>query len=299
MVRSEVTAAFDEISNVYDETRDPLEDDTGDRIASELRAWGVRSLLEVGIGTGRMAVPLVQRGLRVTGLDASSGMLARAKGKGLDRLVRGGAYRLPFRDRTFDAAIFVHVLHILDDASRAIAEACRVGRTGAIALLESPSPSGDRGPDSHEAREIVYECLRRRGVSIPPTAGGPRRRERKLLEVLPPDRLVVVSDREVTEPASRELDFMARRATRWTLRIPPELLAAAIEEARRQVGNRQYARRRVRALALWTRAPRSDREPTARTDRSSPDSALADGGGASSLPAESGSSTPPSSVRTP
>src|SRR5439155_1610396 len=39
------------------------------------------SVLELGIGTGRVAVPLAQRGLRVHGIDLSPAMVARLRAK--------------------------------------------------------------------------------------------------------------------------------------------------------------------------------------------------------------------------
>ena len=44
-------------------------------------------VLELGVGTGRLALPLADRGLAVTGLDASPAMLERLRAKpGADRL---------------------------------------------------------------------------------------------------------------------------------------------------------------------------------------------------------------------
>ncbi|TNF32271.1 MAG: class I SAM-dependent methyltransferase [Deltaproteobacteria bacterium] len=59
---------------------------------AELGFWrracgGARSLLELGCGTGRLAIPLAAGGLEVTGLDAAPAMLAA----GRDRAARVGA----------------------------------------------------------------------------------------------------------------------------------------------------------------------------------------------------------------
>ncbi len=59
-------------------------DDAVDRIA-ELAAGG--SVLELGIGTGRLAIPLVARGIEVHGVDASEEMVAKLREKpGGDRI---------------------------------------------------------------------------------------------------------------------------------------------------------------------------------------------------------------------
>ena len=248
---------FDEISQVYDETREPLAPYVVDALATTLIRWGVHDLLEVGVGTGRVAGPLAARGPEVTGLDASRGMLARARSKGIPRLIRGSAYRLPFDARTFDVALFVHVLHVLDDPAEALREACRVSRIGAAALVR-PVPAGEENGREREpgARQLVMERLRGYGVPLPPRAhGGPMGVERSLLTQFPPERLVTVSEEDVTEPLSAQLAMFERRASRWTARVPPETMARAVAETRESLGDRVHTYHRVRALALWERPP--------------------------------------------
>lgn len=246
-----VAEAFDEISKVYDDTRDPLDAETLERFASALRTAEIGRLLEVGVGTGRVAAPLAARGFRLTGVDASRGMLARARGKGLDRLVRGNALRLPFRDDAVDATLFVHVLHIFDDPVRALAEGVRVGRQGAFALVHPPG-TGARGPGrGSEMRGILREVLAEEGYVLPewPT---PAVRERDLLQRLPPDSVVIVSDREITESLAARLDRLAKRGHRNLLRVPPEALRRAVAIARERVGDRTVTYRSVEALATWS-----------------------------------------------
>jgi len=251
-------AEFDEISQVYDVTRDPLEPDLVRSVAATLQAWGARRLLEVGVGTGRVAGPLTALGLEVTGVDASTGMLARARAKQLSRLVRGEAYRLPFEDRAFDISLFVHVLHLLDQPVRAIAEACRVSSLGAAALVRPAGPRGEGAERRLRPRAQVLERLRAQGIEVPDperAAGGPPARERRLITEHPPQRLVVLSERDVTEPLARELTLFEQRASRWTLRIPREPLARAVEEVRAELGDRTHTYHSVIALALWERPP--------------------------------------------
>ncbi len=249
--------AFDEISRVFDETRDPIRPSTIGRIATLLDKWGVRTILEAGVGTGRVSLPLRAAGLEVTGIDASRGMLHKAREKSLDRLVRGDAHRLPFRARAFDAVLFAHVLHLLDDPPRALREACRVSRGGAIALVEPPTATGgERFEDLRgNPRQRVYELLRAEGVPVPPHAGGPRIRDRHLLEQYPPDHLEVVDDEEVTERLTDDLHALERRGSRWTLHVPEDVLARAIAQARAEFGDRTVTYRRVEALVRWERSP--------------------------------------------
>ena len=265
---------FDEISSVYDATREPLEATAVQAIASVLRTWEVRRLVEVGVGTGRVAAPLAAKGFEVTGVDASRGMLARAREKGIPRLVLASAYHLPFDAGALDAALFVHVLHILGEPAAAINEGCRVGRLGAVALVRPPT-AGPEDPDRDlRPRRIVMDLLRQDGVVLPERAdGGPPRAEHLVLAAYPPDRLVTISEGDVTEPLVQELSLFERRASRWTLRVPPEKLARAVAMARAQVGDRTHTYHRVYALALWERPPRAARE----TFGSVPDGGRSDG----------------------
>ena len=253
-----VVEAFDQISPVYDSTRSPIDPTTMDAIVRSLRARGISSVLEVGVGTGRIARPLLEHGLDVVGVDASAGMLARARAKGVPRLVRGNAYRLPFRDAAVDATIFVHVLHLLDDPVAAIGEACRVGRQGATALVRPPREGAE--PDSGEGREgdprrLVAEYLVAHGYPAPKGAGGPQKREGRILRACPPDHLEVVCDRMVTEPLAKRLDMIGGRASRHYLTVPPELLRAAVDAARAKVGDRTHTFRQYEALATWSKPP--------------------------------------------
>jgi len=90
------------------------------------------SLLEIGCGTGWFGRALAQRGFRVAGLDPSVAMLARAQGR--FPLVRGDAARLPFAERSFDAALLVGVLDFVPDPVLVLREARRVVRQRVVVL---------------------------------------------------------------------------------------------------------------------------------------------------------------------
>jgi SAM-dependent methyltransferase len=254
MPKTRVPNAFDQIAPSYDATREPIDPATLAEVGRLFHAAGVRSLLEVGVGTGRVAVPLAAAGFTVLGLDASSAMLAQARAKGLERLVRGSAYRLPFPDHAADATLLVHVLHLLEDPRTALEEATRVGRYGAFALVH-PRPPGKARVDrrGNAPRRAVYRILAERGYPVPATArGGPPVRERRLLRRFPPESLTVVSDRMVTEPVNRRLEMLAQGASRHTLHIPRDVLRQAVAEARAEVGDQTLTYRRVEALAHWS-----------------------------------------------
>ena len=66
------------------------------------------ALLELGCGTGRVAIPLARHGATVVGIDRSASMLARARTRvrraklqSRVRLIRGDIRHLPFPDQSF------------------------------------------------------------------------------------------------------------------------------------------------------------------------------------------------------
>lgn len=91
-----------------------------------LAAQGVEEgvLLDVGTGTGSAALPLLNAGHRVLGVDISFGLLRHAQERcaadgGLFALIDGR--ELPVKAQTFDAAIVYVVLSYLVDDSAALA----------------------------------------------------------------------------------------------------------------------------------------------------------------------------------
>ncbi len=131
--------SFDRVAHVYDATRAmPAEVSTAvaDAIAALAREVSAEPrLVEVGIGTGRIAVPLTERGVRVTGIDISPAMLGVLLGKqrDIDVMIAESA-RPPFRPSTFDASLFVHVLHLVPDPEATVRATLALVRPGGIAM---------------------------------------------------------------------------------------------------------------------------------------------------------------------
>lgn len=71
--------SFDRGADIYDETR-RMPPDMAKHISERIADAGDSSggfILEMGIGTARIAVPPVERGFRIAGIDISDKMLAR------------------------------------------------------------------------------------------------------------------------------------------------------------------------------------------------------------------------------
>lgn len=101
-----------------------------------------RRVLDVGCGTGRLAVALAERGSTVWGVDASPEMLAvaRARSPRGATFKEGRAERLPFKGGWFERAVLWLVVHLVDRQT-ALAEARRVtvpdGRVAVVTFDES------------------------------------------------------------------------------------------------------------------------------------------------------------------
>jgi ArsR family transcriptional regulator len=163
--------------------------------AAVLEAVGskpIRSLLDLGTGTGRMLQLLAPKASRVVGLDASHAMLAVARANleraGLVRaeLRQGDIYAPPFPRNMFDLVVIHQVLHYLDDPARAIREAGRLVAPGGRILVVDFAPHSLeflREGQAHRrlgfAREQVAAWLEEAGLDCsytrelaPPTKSG-------------------------------------------------------------------------------------------------------------------------------
>lgn len=106
------------------------------------------AVLDVGTGTGRVALALARRGLTVTGIDISEAMIAAAKenavGLGLQaEFVVGDAAALPFSTGAFAASLYLcnGIGHLdRDTMARCLRELRRVTRTDGVVLLSFRTP---------------------------------------------------------------------------------------------------------------------------------------------------------------
>jgi len=138
------SVSFDRAASFYDSTRVTDEAtlrSTIDLLERDVAAGG--PVLEIGVGTGAVAVPLAQRGVRVVGVDLSDPMMARLRDKGgAVALARADATRLPFREAVFGGAYARWVLHLIPAWRNAVAELCRVTRPGGVIAIEPGGFSG-------------------------------------------------------------------------------------------------------------------------------------------------------------
>lgn len=126
-------SSYDAIADLYDPWSRTVTEDIGFYVAEARKARG--PIVELGVGTGRIAVPIAAAGVPVIGVDSSAGMLevCRRSGAaaGVEHLLdlRQGDLREPPVSERVRLAIspFRALLHLATDAERRQALAAAFG----------------------------------------------------------------------------------------------------------------------------------------------------------------------------
>jgi ubiquinone/menaquinone biosynthesis C-methylase UbiE len=100
-------------------------------------------ILDIGIGTGRLAKLLANKGAIVEGVDVSQGMMKEAKKK-MKRMrvnfkVADVGKKVPYPDNTFDYVICIRVLKYISTWKKTISEISRVLKKDGVFILTIPN----------------------------------------------------------------------------------------------------------------------------------------------------------------
>jgi SAM-dependent methyltransferase len=232
-VSSSGSTSFDHAAEYYDETRGLT--DGGVREQTELLAGQLRDrdrTLEVGVGTGQVALPLAAAGIPMTGLDLAEPMLRvlLEKAGGVPfPIVLGDATRLPFGDASFGGGVARWVFHLIAEWRSALAELVRVVRPGGVLLILLGSyGTGPRAQTQDRFNQLL-------GISNEPIGimwGDTGTLDRAMSELgTSPRPLPVLTDVEA-QPLSSFIDGIERNRYSWTWRVEPEKLARVVPEVR-------------------------------------------------------------------
>ncbi len=213
-----------------------VSDAIGDTIVN-LVGVGAR-VLELGVGTGRIARPVAAAGCRVVGVDASAEMLeevvqpedpARAV-----QLVQADIGQLPFGRSGFDSALAVHVLHLVRDLPDVLAQTISALRPKGLFI------QGRDWVDPESVTGLLrdgmrMEVMKRSPGSKPPAAGASVEDLLASMGGHPEAAEEIVAAEWVIDvsPAS-VLEAMANRTHSESWILPDELLEPVLEQLTEQ-----------------------------------------------------------------
>jgi ubiquinone/menaquinone biosynthesis C-methylase UbiE len=134
-----------------------------DRVTSLcLESADLKTVLDVGVGSGLFAEAFGRRGLEVSGVDVNPQMIVAARQfMPLGNFREAVAESLPFPDASFDLLFFGLLLHESDEPLKVLLEARRVARKR-VCILEWPYQDGEFGPPlAHRLKPTEIEDLAR------------------------------------------------------------------------------------------------------------------------------------------
>jgi SAM-dependent methyltransferase len=161
---------FDRAAEYYDATRALPREAMAELLGILAQELASRQpCMEIGVGTGRIALPLHDHGIALAGADIAEAMLRRlvANAGGVPfPLLLADATRLPLSDATFGSVLAVHVLHLIPRWHDAVAEAFRVLRPGGALIASFPGGEAASRQQVRIAawRPAVREALGRHGI---------------------------------------------------------------------------------------------------------------------------------------
>lgn len=192
-------------------------------------------ILEIGVGTGRIALPVVEAGKYVVGIDISTKMMQEvfqaneASSRALD-LLQADMHHLPFADNRFAAVTAVHVLHLASDWQRTLHEIARVLKPDGVFI------QGDDWIDPQSVVGRLRDELRMRVASMaphlrPPAANVSREQVLAALGGTDVDEIIAAEWTIEVSPADRLAEIENRiDAESWILK--PELFETVLQQLR-------------------------------------------------------------------
>jgi ubiquinone/menaquinone biosynthesis C-methylase UbiE len=174
------SVSFDRAVEYYDQTRGfppGVETEVAKAFVQAGNLTKSSRVLEIGVGTGRIALPLVQHVGAYFGLDLSAAMLGKLKSKQNDKpiyIAQGDATQIPFAYGTFDVVIAVHIFHLIPAWRDALAEVARVLKPTGVLMH-----GGGQRITENQLDEVWFTAIKREGERRGPF---PRGEDEQFLE---------------------------------------------------------------------------------------------------------------------
>ena len=252
-----MSISFDRATEYYDATRGyppGVEGEIADAISSAAGATPTTRFLEMGVGTGRIAFPLITRGYDYAGIDLSEKMMALLQHK-IDvyaaahpdqplrvDLRQGDVTQLPYPAASFDVTLMVHVLHLIPNWHDAISEALRVLAPGGVLLIgsdEALQAGAHRAIQqlwAESLRDLGYD-IASQGMQMSGFSTGNDVVADLTARGLTPEKLRT-AQWQATETPRQALEYLANRLWSRTWSVPDDVFAASIQQLRQTVTER-------------------------------------------------------------
>ncbi|XVX20227.1 class I SAM-dependent methyltransferase [Actinomycetota bacterium] len=156
MNRTQASTYGETFADIYDDLY-PTSTQVDLAVTAIRELAGEGPVLELGVGTGRVALPLATAGAAVTGVDASAAMLERLSAKDPDGTVRllEGVITEPHGDGLYGVAtLLAQTLFLLPsatDQARCLGSAAQAVRPGGYVVVETYA----RVPEQHAAAGLT------------------------------------------------------------------------------------------------------------------------------------------------
>jgi len=210
-------------------------------ISAVLKEYDCNSMIDVGVGTGRFALPISSKGFEVAGIDISREMLKKARAKNLDNILLADGRMVPFTDNAFDAAMTVHVLHLTSNWQSVLGEIRRITKK---ILVSSGAQS-----DGLNMRLKYLELRQEMDHSF--TERGLKDGETTLATMLPPDKTLKASDGVETIKMDEEIEYFEKRGSAITLDTPEQTHKAIIDVLKSSYSGKKLQRARREMVYVW------------------------------------------------
>ncbi len=237
-----MAVSFDRVAGIYDATRwAGIPPEIMKKLLNTMKELSAdcRTILDIGTGTGRFAEYFNDSGFNVMGIDVSLSMMAKAREKKLRNLLQADAHRLPFRDRTFDGAIMIHVLHLVRDWVQVVHEVSRVTRKVIVAEVE--------GGKGFSPRLRYLEVRQEMGYPLDRFNDG----EAGLRRLVPPAIVKLVGDYWTEVDVHEEIDSFDQRKSSVSWGIPAEVNNRIIKRLHSENPEKTIQRREIVEVVRW------------------------------------------------
>jgi ubiquinone/menaquinone biosynthesis C-methylase UbiE len=202
------------------------------RMTDELKDY--QTVLDVGVGTGRFAKPLQEKGFKVVGVDLSGKMLNKAVEKGVEDLLRCDGCFLALTDKSFDGSLCIHVLHLISDWRIALQEICRVTRKIMLSMI-------------HVQNDPVRQAYNTLLCNLGYERARPGKEEWELQDFVKAKKSVFAAS--YNNRADEHLENLAQRAFTSQWRIPEDINRKVVAELKDQFAGKTFSQE-LRVL-IW------------------------------------------------